>query len=226
MTRSLLALVLVGACSSPAAVVPDAAAPPPEGDLPIDSRFQPLVDQIQMEQAQLGAPGVAVLVMENGTITFAHGFGLKNPDAADKVDAGTLFRIGSVTKMLTTTGLLELVASGQVGLDGSGDPRDPRVQARRARRSRSDDHGAAPAHPLERSVRLPRRSPDGRPDRRLAVVVHHRHVLLDRVPDGSCGADVELLEPELHPRRADARERRRRAVSHRDAGLACSSRSQ
>jgi CubicO group peptidase (beta-lactamase class C family) len=116
--NKLLALVLVAACSSSTApVTPDAAPPMPEGDMPIDPRFQPLVDQIQTEQAQLGAPGVAVLVMENGAITFAHGFGLKNPDAVDKVDAGTLFRIGSVTKMLTTTGLLELEAAGQVSLD-------------------------------------------------------------------------------------------------------------
>ncbi len=108
--RSLLALLLAAACSST-----DERAP--EGDLPIDARFQPLVDQIEADRAALGAPGVAVLVMENGTITFAHGFGLKNPDSADLVDAGTLFRIGSVTKMLTATALLDFVGSGQVGLD-------------------------------------------------------------------------------------------------------------
>jgi D-alanyl-D-alanine carboxypeptidase len=116
MSKRFVALLVLAACSPDDAVSPD-AAPMREGDLPIDPRFQPLVDQIETERAQLGAPGVAVLVMENGTITFAHGFGLKNPDGADKVDAGTLFRIGSVTKMLTTTALLALVADGQVGLD-------------------------------------------------------------------------------------------------------------
>jgi len=84
--------------------------------MPIEPRFQPLVDQIEAERMELGAPGVAFLVMENGAITFAHGFGLKNPDATDKVDAATLFRIGSVTKMMTTAGLLGLVAAGQVNL--------------------------------------------------------------------------------------------------------------
>jgi CubicO group peptidase (beta-lactamase class C family) len=113
--RTCLALLVVTACSSTDTLSPDAAAP--EGDLPIEPRFQPLVDQIEMERVKLGAPGVSVLVMENGTITFAHGFGLKNPDGTDKVDAGTLFRIGSVTKMLTATALLEVVATGQVGLD-------------------------------------------------------------------------------------------------------------
>ena len=114
--KSLLALLVLAACSSSDPTSPD-AAPASEGDLPIEPRFQPLVDQIEAERAELAAPGVAVLVMENGAITFAHGFGLKNPDATDKVDAGTLFRIGSVTKMLTATALLGVVAAGQVGLD-------------------------------------------------------------------------------------------------------------
>jgi D-alanyl-D-alanine carboxypeptidase len=114
--RSHLALLLLVACSPLHTESPDASSPPAEGDLPIDPRFAPLVDQIEAERVALGAPGVAVLVMENGSITFAHGFGLKNPDAADKVDAGTLFRIGSVTKMMTATGVLQLVASGDVAL--------------------------------------------------------------------------------------------------------------
>jgi CubicO group peptidase (beta-lactamase class C family) len=113
--KSLLALFVIAACSG-SDTSPD-ATPTPEGDLPIEARFQPLADQIEAERAQLGAPGVAVLVMENGAVTFAHGFGLKNPDATDKVDAGTLFRIGSVTKMMTTTALLGVVAAGQVKLD-------------------------------------------------------------------------------------------------------------
>src|SRR5262245_25171815 len=113
---ALWALLVVSGCSAKEEVDSPDAAPMREGDLPIDPRFQPLVDQIEAERTELGAPGVAVLVMENGAITFAHGFGLKNPDGTEKVDAGTLFRIGSVTKMLTTTALLGLVASGQVGL--------------------------------------------------------------------------------------------------------------
>jgi CubicO group peptidase (beta-lactamase class C family) len=167
--RSFLALLFVTACSSTDAASPDAAAMP-EGDLPIEPRFQALADRIDAERVELGAPGVAVLVMENGTITFAHGFGLKNPDAPDEVDAGTLFRIGSVTKVLTATALLEFVASGQVGLD------DPVTRARR-------------------------------PERWLAQLVHHRRVLDVRVPDGTGGTDVELLQSQLHACGANRRER-------------------
>ena len=65
--RLWLALLLATACSSTDALDPD-AAPMPEGDLPIDPRLQPLADQIEAERAELGAPGVAVLVMENGRI--------------------------------------------------------------------------------------------------------------------------------------------------------------
>jgi CubicO group peptidase (beta-lactamase class C family) len=89
---------------------------PPE-DSPITARFMPLVDAVHAEMAQLGAPGVAVLVLEHGQVTFAHGFGTKDPAGGDPVHATTLFRIGSVTKMLTTCGLLQFVANGQLNLD-------------------------------------------------------------------------------------------------------------
>jgi len=107
--RALLVLLaLVAACAS---------EPYPSGDLPIESRFQPLADQLEAERAELGAPGVAVLVMERGKIVFAHGFGQKRRDLPGAVDADTLFRIGSLTKALTATALLERVAAGATTLD-------------------------------------------------------------------------------------------------------------
>lgn len=87
-----------------------------EPDLPISSRFQPLADKLEAERGTLGAPGVAALIIENGEVTFAHGFGTVKP-GGDPVHASSLFRIGSVTKMMTTTALMRLVASGDVSLD-------------------------------------------------------------------------------------------------------------
>ncbi|HSK02420.1 MAG TPA: serine hydrolase domain-containing protein, partial [Kofleriaceae bacterium] len=107
------------AAAAAAAACADPAPPPPEaeGNLPIEPRFRPLADQIEAERVQLGVAGVAFLVMERGEITFAHGFGVTHPDTGEPVDAGTLFRIGSVTKMLTAAALLQLVDTGQVRLD-------------------------------------------------------------------------------------------------------------
>lgn len=107
-----LVLALLASCVPTVPV----SEPAPEGDLPIEPRFQPLVDQIERERAALGVTGVSVLVMERGEITFAHGFGAKKPGGA-AVDAGTLFRIGSVTKVLTTAAVLAQVDDGKLTLD-------------------------------------------------------------------------------------------------------------
>ncbi|NUP12991.1 MAG: serine hydrolase [Polyangiaceae bacterium] len=83
----------------------------------IDPRFQELIDTVEAERQSLGAPGVAIAVIENGEVTFAKGFGSKDPEAEDPVLPTTLFRIGSVNKMLTTVALLREVADGDVEVE-------------------------------------------------------------------------------------------------------------
>ncbi|MEZ4299345.1 MAG: serine hydrolase domain-containing protein, partial [Polyangiaceae bacterium] len=65
---------------------------------------------------ELGAPGVAVAVIEDGKITFTQGFGTKDPSKDDPVAPTTLFRTGSVNKMLTAVAMLQQVAAGKVSL--------------------------------------------------------------------------------------------------------------
>ena len=84
---------------------------------PIPQRFQAFAKAVEQERAALGAPGVAVAVVEKGAVTFAHGFGQKDPSKPDPVLPTTLFRIGSCTKMLTAIALLQNVQAGQVTLD-------------------------------------------------------------------------------------------------------------
>ncbi len=85
----------------------------------VPPRFMPLAAAVEAERVSLGAPGVAVAVVEKGRVTFAKGFGSKDPTAADgaPVQPTTLFRIGSNQKALTAIGLLQTVASGDVDLD-------------------------------------------------------------------------------------------------------------
>ncbi len=81
-----------------------------------EGRFAALVDAIQDERAAFGDPGVAVAVIEKGEVTFAQGFGSKDPKGDDPVLPTTLFRIGSVTKMLTAAALLSEVAASHVAI--------------------------------------------------------------------------------------------------------------
>jgi len=92
---------------------PEAGADAPDA---LDPRFAKLEAQIEAEMKSLGAPGAAVAVLEGGKVTYARGFGVKRADKTDPVLPTTLFRIGSSTKMMTATALLQLVAAGDVDL--------------------------------------------------------------------------------------------------------------
>ncbi len=62
-------------------------------------------------------PGAAVLVVKDGQIVVAKGYGVKELGTNDKVDANTLFMIGSNTKAFTGTALALLEQDGKLNLE-------------------------------------------------------------------------------------------------------------
>src|SRR5215472_14476456 len=94
----------------------DADADASLDDPPIPAAYQAFADAFDAERIKFGAPGAAVALLENGRVTFAHGFGNKGPNSTERVRARTLFRIGSMTKALTSTALLKLVQNGKADL--------------------------------------------------------------------------------------------------------------
>ena len=62
-------------------------------------------------------PGVAVLVVKNGKIIVAKGYGVKELGTDDRVDENTLFLIGSNTKAFTGTALAILESEGKLKLE-------------------------------------------------------------------------------------------------------------
>ncbi len=80
-------------------------------------RWQAIAAAVEADRKAAGAPGAAIAILENGRLVFARGFGSKHPDRTDPVKETTLFRIGSITKALTATVLLQQVAEGKVDLE-------------------------------------------------------------------------------------------------------------
>lgn len=68
-----------------------------------------------LEQWQI--PGAAVLIVKDGKIAVAKGFGVKKFGTNDKVDENTLFMIGSNTKAFTGTALAFLEYDGKLKLE-------------------------------------------------------------------------------------------------------------
>src|SRR5882672_7864930 len=82
----------------------------PPADSAIQKRLEKLVT---MEK---GAPGIAVGVIDqDGRRVFC--FGSRRAGETNAVKADTIFEIGSITKVFTTTLLEEMVERGEVKLD-------------------------------------------------------------------------------------------------------------
>lgn len=71
-------------------------------------------------QSMAGAPGTcpAVVVVKDGAIRYSRGYGVADLARGTPVDPETtVFRVGSVSKLLTATAVLQLANRGQVDLD-------------------------------------------------------------------------------------------------------------
>lgn len=83
-----------------------------------------VIDQC-MRDDMAGSPDTAdddtsaasIAVAVNGVITFTRGYGVRDQAAGGEVDANTLFRIGSTTKMMTAAAVMQLAEDGAVALD-------------------------------------------------------------------------------------------------------------
>ena len=72
---------------------------------------------IVLEKIAPKVPGVSVAVAVDGRVVWSEGFGFADLAAKKPVTPATRFRIGSVSKSLTSVGLMRLVERGQLDLD-------------------------------------------------------------------------------------------------------------
>ena len=94
-----------------------ALAAPPAG---FDARVEAL-------RQQIGVPGMAIAIVEDGKTVLARGYGVRKLGAPDKVDADTIFMTGSTGKAFTTAALATLVDAGKIGVGRSMSCRSPAV---------------------------------------------------------------------------------------------------
>jgi D-alanyl-D-alanine carboxypeptidase len=72
-------------------------------------RFSNILDEAK-------SPGAALAVVIDGKLAFSTGIGLKKP-GGDPVDADTLFRVASMSKMVTAAAVLALADQGRLALE-------------------------------------------------------------------------------------------------------------
>ena len=69
----------------------------------------------QMKDKQL--PSLSIALVDDQQIVWAHGFGYADPDKKVPATAATVYRIGSVSKLFTDIGIMQMVEKGKIDLD-------------------------------------------------------------------------------------------------------------
>jgi CubicO group peptidase (beta-lactamase class C family) len=75
------------------------------------------LDAIFSDVAQKDAPGLAVLVRQNGRTVFEKGYGVRDLRTKANIDAHTNFRLASFTKQFTAMAIMLLVHDGKLRYD-------------------------------------------------------------------------------------------------------------
>ncbi|MGH7505118.1 MAG: serine hydrolase [Longimicrobiales bacterium] len=72
---------------------------------------------IEHEVADKGLPAVSIALVDDQRIVWARGFGYAQPDDSVPATAETVHRVGSVSKLFTDIGIMQLVEAGEIDLD-------------------------------------------------------------------------------------------------------------
>ncbi len=99
------------------------AGPKERGVLRAPVTGKPVPELASFDRTVLGLmakweiPGGSVAVVKDGRLVLAHGYGWADRESRKPVVPGSLFRIASLSKSLTSATILKLVEEGKLGLD-------------------------------------------------------------------------------------------------------------
>lgn len=99
-------------CSVP--LLLHAGAAQAEGKSPLPPGFETYLATVQKDWS---IPGVAVAVVQGDRVTFSKGYGLRQWDRNERVDADTAFGVASVTKTFIAGAIAKLVDEEKLGFD-------------------------------------------------------------------------------------------------------------
>lgn len=74
-------------------------------------------DLAKAEMAAMHCPGMSVTVVRDGKVIKQGAYGISNIELGTKVNLGTVFEIGSVSKQFTSAAILQMVEAGKMSLD-------------------------------------------------------------------------------------------------------------
>src|SRR6266581_3350972 len=76
-----------------------------------------LESMIRQEMDDKQLPAFSIALVDGNQIVWAQGFGYQDPDKKIPATAHTVYRVGSVSKLFTDIGIMQMVEAGKINLD-------------------------------------------------------------------------------------------------------------
>jgi len=88
---------------------------PPRNDYAlVANRLESLIRQ---EMADKDLPAFSIALVDRNQVVWAQGFGYQDPEHKIPATAHTVYRVGSVSKLFTDIGIMQMVEAGKINLD-------------------------------------------------------------------------------------------------------------
>jgi CubicO group peptidase (beta-lactamase class C family)/D-alanyl-D-alanine dipeptidase len=91
-----------------------ANTPPRTDYAPLANRLESL---IRREMADKELPAFSIALVDGNEVVWAQGFGYQDPEHKIPATAHTVYRVGSVSKLFTDIGIMQMVEAGKINLD-------------------------------------------------------------------------------------------------------------
>lgn len=82
-----------------------------------DTNFKQLNTYLEKTRKEWNVPGMSIAIVQNDSVIFINGYGVRNTNEPDKVNSETMFGIASNTKAFTAAALGILVDQGKIKWD-------------------------------------------------------------------------------------------------------------
>ncbi len=112
MKRLVILLLAATGCAQPAADPDSIPAGPEYAEIAL--RLTALIEH-EMEDKQI--PAISMALVDGGRTVWARGFGSADAPSGTAATANTVYRIGSVSKLFTDIGIMQLAEQGKLDID-------------------------------------------------------------------------------------------------------------
>jgi CubicO group peptidase (beta-lactamase class C family)/D-alanyl-D-alanine dipeptidase len=92
-----------------------------QANIPPRNDYAPLANtlesSIRQEMADKDLPAFSIALVDGNEVVWAQGFGYQDPEHKIPATAHTVYRVGSVSKLFTDIGIMQMVEAGKINLD-------------------------------------------------------------------------------------------------------------